>query len=142
MEIENRISRLLSHIAKTNNQDQASGKQVGDFLNVKGNLHRIVFISGSSRVVNNSYFLVDVDWEELSEICVDLSKTNPVIVAPEDVKRYLSELIWQMKRNKWSKRGILLEINKIVQSIKRNKGEYYHPAPLSPISAARGSYHK
>jgi len=123
MDTENRISRLLSHIAKTNRLEEASGKQVGDLITVRGNLHRIVFLSGSGRVDENSYFLVDEDSEELSEICVDLSKTNPITVAPEDAKRYLSELIWKMKKSKWSKRGIQPEISRVVQFIRQYKGE-------------------
>lgn len=94
-----RISRLLSHIAKTNTLEEASGKKVGDLITVEGHLHRIIFISGNGRVDENSYFLVDEDREELSEICIEISKTNPTTVAPEDVNRYLAELIWKMKRN-------------------------------------------
>ena len=123
MDIEDRISRLLGHIAKTNKLKEASGKQVGDLLSVGDNLHFIVFLSGSSRVDENSYFLVDMDREELSEICIDLSKTNPSIVAPEDVDRRLSELIWEMKKNGWSRRGIKPKINEIVSSVKKYKGE-------------------
>jgi hypothetical protein len=123
MDIRDRISRLLSHIAKTNKLKEASGKQVGDLLTIEGNPHWIVFLSGSGRVDEDSYFLVDVDSEELSEICVDMSKTNPVIVAPEDINRRLSELIWKVKRNGWSRRGIKPEIERVVNSVKQYRGE-------------------
>lgn len=123
MDIRDRISRLLSHIAKTNMLKEASGKQVGDLLAVGNNLHRIVFLSGSTRVDENGYFLVDMDKEELSAICVDLSKTNPSIVAPEDANRRLEKLIWEMKRNGWSRRGIKPEIDGIVSSVEHYKGE-------------------
>lgn len=123
MDTEKRISGLLSHIAKTNRLEEASFKRVGDLLTVGNTLHRIVSISASSKVDGKGYFLVDADFEELSEICVDLSKTNPKVVAPEDVKRRLTELIWEMKKNGWSKRGILPEITKIVKIIKQYKGE-------------------
>jgi len=123
MDIIDRISRLLSHIAKANQLKEASGKQVGDILTVLGSLQRIVFLSGGGRVDENSYFLVDSDRTELSEICVDLSKTNPCIVAPEDVNRRLSELIREMKQNGWSRKGIKPKIEAMVNSIKEYKGE-------------------
>lgn len=123
MDIKDRISRLLSHIAKTNQIKEASGKQAGDLLRVGDNLRWIVFISGSSIVDDNSYFLVDIDREELSEICVELSKTNPSIVAPEDVDRRISELIWEMKQNGWNRRGIRPKIDEIVNSVGRYRGE-------------------
>lgn len=123
MEIEQRISRLLSHIAKTNKLEEASGKGVGDFVTVDGNLHRIVMVSGSSRVNENSYFLIDFDSEELSDICVELARTNPKIVAPLDVNGYLIELIQRMKKNGWSKRGINPEINRVIEHVKKHKGD-------------------
>jgi hypothetical protein len=122
MDITDRISRLLSHIARMNRLKEASGKQVGDILVVGNNLYRIVFLSGSGRVDENSYFLVDTDMDELSEICVDLSKTNPSIVAPEDARRRLAELIWEMKKNGWSRKGIKPEIDRIVNSVEQYKG--------------------
>ena len=52
MDITDRISRLLSHIAKTNKLEEASGKQVGDLLNVEGNPHWIVFLWGKMEKVD------------------------------------------------------------------------------------------
>jgi len=125
MEIEKRISRLLSHIAKTNNLKEASGKKSGEYITVDGTPHMITFISGAGKVKSNeiSYFLVDVDWDELLQICVEVSKTNPLTVAPEDVRRYLIELIWEMKKNDWSKRGIKQKIIETIHFIKHYTGE-------------------
>lgn len=123
MEIERRLSRLLNHICRTNTIKEAFGKEVGDIIVADNSPHRIVFISGSSKVGRKTYFLIDDDWEELNALCVEVSKSNPTIIAPEDVKRYLSELIWKMEENGWSRRGILQNAKKVIQSIKQHKGE-------------------
>jgi hypothetical protein len=123
MDIEDRINRLLSHIAKTNKLTEAAGKQVGDYLNVNKNLHRIVYLSGSGRVDDKSYFLIDIDKKELNSICIELSSKNPMIVAPEDVDRRLSEFIWELKNNIWTIRKIKQKIKEITYSITAYKGE-------------------
>ena len=63
------------------------------------------------------------DWDEWNALCVEVSKSNKTVIAPEDVKRYLNESIWKMKRNGWSRRGILQDVKKVIQLIKQYKGE-------------------
>ncbi len=123
MEIENRLSRLFSHICKMNTIQESLGKGVGDIIVTDNSPHRISFISGSSKVGEKTYFLIDDDWNELNALCVEVSKSNQTIIAPEDVQRYLSELIWKMEGNGWSRRGILQDVKEVIQLIKQHKGE-------------------
>lgn len=123
MEIEKRLSRLLNHICRTNTIKESFGKKVGDIIIADDSPHRVVFISGSGKVGETSYFLIDDDWDELNALCVEVSKSNRTVIAPEDAKRYLNELIWKMKRNGWSRRGILQDVKSVIQLIKQYKGE-------------------
>lgn len=123
MDIQLRISRLFSKICKTNTLKEAKGKKVGDPLTTEGGATWIAQITGSGRVADDSYFLVVEDRDELNTLSVELSKMNPTVIAPEDVRRYLGELIWKMKGNGWSRRGILQNIKKVLQFVKQYKGE-------------------
>ncbi len=123
MDMQPRISRLFSKICKSNTLKELKGKEVGDPLIIEGRATWITQITGSGRVGDDSYFLVVEDSDELNALSVELSRTNPTIIAPEDVRRYLGELIWKMEGNGWSRRGILQDIEKVLQFIKQYKGE-------------------
>jgi len=123
MDLDKRIMRLFHSIAKVNSMKDVLGKTVGDLIVVNGVPKRVVFLYGSSKVDGIGYFLIDEDWLELTEICVEISKTNSAIVSVEDVRRYLNELIMEMKMSSWSRRGFLKEVRKTLQFIKEYKGE-------------------
>ncbi|MBM2832714.1 MAG: hypothetical protein HW414_1766 [Dehalococcoidia bacterium] len=116
-DIERRIGRLLRQIARSNELPEAVGKQVGDYLRFGSEFRRIVSISGASRVGGDTYFLLDLEAEDLSEICIELSKTNPGIVSPEDVQRRVRELISEMKANRWRGEGVSRRIRQIVRTV-------------------------
>lgn len=122
-DLDKRIMRLFHSIAKVNSMKDALGKTVGDLIIVDGVPRRIVAIHASSKVDGMGYFFIDEDWRGLTEICVEISKTNGAIVSVEDVRRYLNELITEMKMSGWSRRGFLKEVRKTLQFIKEYKGE-------------------
>ena len=123
LELEKRVMGLFHSIAKSNTMKEAIGKTVGDFITIENAPARITHISASSRVDEGSYFLVAEQAQKLNEICIDISETNKTIVSAEDARRYLGELIWEMKRNNWNRRGILESIRKTLKNIEQNKGQ-------------------